>query len=121
MLDSYSAMQEVASRGPQYAVIGNVRPGEARVQLTADADAAERTRDSWIGSGYYQVRVFPPLSAEDLTVLAAERDRAAEVGREATARLKAGVLRALEEGRSEAEVARTAGIDRMTLRAWAGK
>jgi DNA-binding CsgD family transcriptional regulator len=40
---------------------------------------------------------------------------------EKTKELKTEVLRALAEGRAEAEVARAAGIDRMTVRKWAGK
>lgn len=118
---NYKAMEEVAGRGPHYAVIGNIRPGEARVLKTAYPELAEKFRDEFIANGYYQVRVFPPIGAVDLAELAKERGRAIEVEREVTARLRAAALRALEEGRAEAEVARTAGIDRMTMRAWAGK
>jgi predicted transcriptional regulator len=31
------------------------------------------------------------------------------------------VLRAAEHGRAEAEIARSAGVDRQTVRAWLGK
>lgn len=41
--------------------------------------------------------------------------------RDSIAALKAGVLEALAAGMSEQEAARRAGVDRMTVRAWAGK
>jgi DNA invertase Pin-like site-specific DNA recombinase len=40
---------------------------------------------------------------------------------EKTSILRAAVLRAVEENRAEAEIAREAGIDRMTVREWSGK
>jgi hypothetical protein len=57
----------------------------------------------------------------DLAKLGQERRDAQRALDEKTAILKAAVLRALEKGRAEAEVARTAGVDRMTVRKWAGK
>lgn len=65
--------------------------------------------------------VDPPVGSIDLAKLGRERMDAKRAFEEKTAILRAGVLRALGEGRAEAEVARTAGVDRMTVRKWAGK
>jgi hypothetical protein len=116
------ARQQVDARGPRYAVIGKIRSDEARTEYADTGEQAERIRrefeQEW---GYYQVHVYPPDGSLDLTSLATERRRAQTAEREATAKLRAGVLRALEAGRAEAEVARQAGVDRMTVRSWAGK
>lgn len=118
------AHQRVKERGPRWAVWGQIRQGEARVDYADTADQAEMIRE-WFenpdGCGYYQVRVHAPDGSVNLATLGRERADAKRKFDEATAVLRAGVLRALEEGRAEAEVARTAGVDRMTVRKWAGK
>ena len=59
--------------------------------------------------------------AADLAVLARDRDDAVAALDERTAILRAAVVRALEGGASEAAVARVAGLNRLTVRRWAGK
>lgn len=117
-----SALQDVRDRGPRWAVYGQIRTHEARVQYADTAERAEAIRkefeDTW---GYHHVKVHPPVGSVDLAKLGRERADARRVLDEKTAILRAGVLRALEDGRAEAEVARTAGVDRMTVRKWAGK
>lgn len=116
-----TAWQQVQERGPRYAVYGNLRPGEAQTMYAVTAELAEEIREDFEGRGYYQVKVWPPAGSVDLAKLGRERAEAKRTFDEKTAILRAGVLRALEEGRAEAEVARTAGIDRQTVRTWAGK
>lgn len=117
------ARQQVAERGPRWAVYGQIRPGEAIVQYADTAEAAEQLRDEFEagGRGYHQVKVHPPVGSIDLAELGRERADAKRLYDEKNAIVRAGVLRALEDGRAEAEVARTAGVDRMTVRKWAGK
>lgn len=118
------AHRRINGRGPRYAIFGVIRPGEARTEYADTAERAEQIRekfedpDEW---GYRQVQVYPPVGAVDLTALGEARRAAKEAFDETTAVLRAGVLRALEAGRAEAEVARAAGVDRMTVRSWAGK
>lgn len=116
-----AAYQMIQERGPRYAVIGSIRQGESAVNYTDTAEGAEKYRQSYEDSGYYQIRVHPPVGSIDLAKLGRDRADANRDFGEKTAILKAAVLRALEEGRAEAEIARTAGIDRMTVRTWAGK
>ena len=61
--------------------------------------------------------------AERVSLESLGRDRATavEMLAERTALLRVGVLQALEAGESESGVARQAGVDRMTVRKWAGK
>lgn len=121
MMTSNHAYDMVNERGPRYAVIGHIRQGESEVRYGDTAEVAERIRESHERSGYYQIHVYPPVGSIDLGKLGRDRDAAKRAFDEATAILRAAVLRALDEGRAEAEVARTAGVDRMTVRAWAGK
>lgn len=61
------------------------------------------------------------MTATDLTAAGEDlRAARARLG-EATETARAAALRALDEGRAEAEVARVLGVDRMTVRKWAGK
>lgn len=57
----------------------------------------------------------------DLADLGHRRREARAALDTATEALRAGVLRALEGGMPEAEAARRAGVDRMTVRKWQGK
>jgi len=111
----------VANRGPRWAVFACIRQGEATAEYADTADAAERLRERFQDARYYQVSVYPPQGGVDLAALGRDRAAAERNLRDKTAVLRAGVLRALEDGRAEAEVARTADVDRMTVRKWAGK
>lgn len=110
-----------AERGPRYLVSGTVRRGECVAHYAATAEQAERLHDQFVELGYYQIKVEPPEDSVDLQALGRGRRDAKRIFDEATAILRAGVLRALEAGRSEVEVAAAAGVDRMTVRSWAGK
>ena len=119
-----TAEQKIADRGPRWAVYGIVRPGEARVQYADTAEWAERIQAEFEDPnnyGYRNVRVYPPDGSIDLGELGRARAEAKRAYNEATELLRAGVLRAIEEGRNEAEIARTGLVDRMTVRKWAGK
>lgn len=124
--------EQIDARGPRFAVVGSIRPGEKRLEYWYTAEQAEKARESFTETwGYYQVRVYPPIGAINLDALGQERIDAKRVFDEKTSILRAAVLRSLEgftdengteiPPRSEAEVARVAGVDRMTVRAWAGK
>jgi hypothetical protein len=115
------AMDAVAARGPRYAVLGAIRPGEVMLAFAVTAELAERERERQEEAGYRQVHVYPPVGAPDLAPLRRAREDARRALDDATSILRAGVVRALEGGRAEAEVARSAGVDRMTIRRWAGK
>ncbi|MCW2765686.1 MAG: hypothetical protein JWO11_1645 [Nocardioides sp.] len=121
MLSLSRALEQVEQRGPRYAVMGTIRRDEMALAYADTAEAAERTRERYEEDGYRQVRVHPPQGSIDLSALGRDRADAKRVLDEKTAILRAGVLRALEENRAEAEVARQAGVDRMTVRSWAGK
>jgi hypothetical protein len=109
------------ARGPRWAVVGTIRQGENVGEYADTAERAEAIQARYQETGYYQVQVYPPEGSVDLGELGRARADAKRAADEATAILRAGVLRALEEGREETEVARTAGVDRQTVRAWAGK
>ncbi|GAA0739286.1 hypothetical protein Drose_04095 [Dactylosporangium roseum] len=115
------ALEMIEQRGPRFAVIGNIRRGQSMVSYADTGEQAERIRETFVESSYYQIKVHPPVGSVDLAGLGRDRSDAKAAYDEATAILRAGVLRALEEGREETEVARTAGVDRQTVRAWAGK
>jgi DNA-directed RNA polymerase specialized sigma24 family protein len=115
------AWEMVQERGPRWAVRGSIRAGQARAEYADTAEQAETIRERFEEYSYYQVQVYPPLGGIDLAKLGRTRQDAQRALADATSLLRAGVLRALEEGRSEAEVARSAGVDRMTVRSWAGK
>jgi hypothetical protein len=112
----------IEQRGPRWVVRGNTRPGEYRASYAVTAEAAESLRERFEGDGLYQVAVTPPEGSWNLGRLGRERDDAREALRDATEKLKAAAIAAVNgEGRAEAEVARQSGIDRMTLRDWLGK
>lgn len=109
------------ARGPRWAVTGTIRQGEHTGAYADTGEGAEAVRARYEQTGYYQVQVYPPQGSVDLSALGQARAAAKVAYDEATAILRAGVLRALEEDRDETEVARTAKVDRQTVRAWAGK
>lgn len=61
------------------------------------------------------------VDAADLSSVGRDRRAALAAAADSTERLKAAAVSAIDDGRSEAEVARQAGVDRMTVRAWLGK
>jgi len=110
-----------SNRGPRWFISARVR---AREYCGGYADTAEQAeqRRAWLDNeGYQQIQVEAPHGSVDLGALGRVRADAKRAYDEATAILRAGVLRALEERREETEIARTAGVDRQTVRAWAGK
>lgn len=121
MFSKTTAWQRVQERGPRYAVMGGIRPDEAETRYADTGEQAERVRDIMLESRYRNVQVYPPDGSVDLARLGRDRAEAKRVFDEQTAILRAGALRALEDGRAEAEVARTAGVTRKTVRRWAGK
>lgn len=125
MFGQKTALRRIEQRGPRYAVYGVIRAGEARTEYADTAEQAERIRASFEDPrdcGYRQVKVHPPEGSVDLAALGQARAKAKATFDEATAVLRAAVLRALEQpGSSEVQVAREAGVDRMTVRKWAGK
>lgn len=88
----------------------------------------EKVRDqhaemtAWLQRYSYGDNPYPAVAASvDLAALGRDRAEAAEFLAERTALLRVGVLQALDAGDSEVAVARAAGVDRMTVRKWAGK
>ncbi len=112
-------MDLVKERGPRYAITGSLSRGLGRIIYADTAEAAKRAEAQL--DGCHDIHIYPPEGSVDLGLLGRARHDAKTAFDEATATLRAGVLRALEDGRAEAEVARAAGVDRMTVRAWAGK
>jgi hypothetical protein len=121
MYSKETAFTRISTRGPRWVVAGTLRPNEIVAEYAETAQAAEKLREQFEAQNYRQVRVYPPQGGVDLAKLGRERAEAWRRYTEATDILRAGVLRALEEERSENEISRTAGIDRQTVRAWAGK
>jgi|SRR5687768_2189061 len=124
MYTKHAARQELDARGPRYAVWVELGKDEAQVIYADTATQAETIRENRLAeySGNEQrVRLYPPAVSVSLTEAASEREQAKKVFSEKTAYVKALALQALEGGRAEAEVAREARVDRMTIRSWAGK
>jgi hypothetical protein len=121
MINTAHMLELVAARGPRWAVSATIRPNEHRVDYCLTRDAADARAEQLRGEKHYQIQVHPPEGEVDLARLGQDRADASVVLAERTAVLRAGVLRALEAGDSEVSVARTAGVDRMTVREWAGK
>ncbi|MDF2969264.1 MAG: hypothetical protein K0Q93_3042 [Nocardioidaceae bacterium] len=116
--------QFVDERGPRYLVEGTIRRDEFAVTYADTAEQAEKIRDRYENDGYRNIKVhLPDLPGMEIDLARYGRELAAarrEV-EEATAIVRAAVIRAAEQGRAEAEIARTAGVDRMTVRKWVGK
>lgn len=121
MIDTAHMSELVAARGPRWAVSATIRPGEHRIDYCLTRDSADATAERLRAEKHYQVKVHPPAGEVDLAKLGRDRADASVVLAERTSILRAAVLRALEAGDSEVSVARTAGVDRMTVREWAGK
>lgn len=121
MIGSRTLNAMIAERGPRWLVSAVVRQGEHMAEYADTAERAEEIRDRYQRGRYRRIQVHPPQGSVDLAALGRRRAETRRAYEDATAVLRAAVLRALEEGRAEAEVARTAGVDRMTVRSWAGK
>lgn len=120
-VSTWKLLELIDARGPRFAVTGGVRADENRIAYTATAEDAERIRGEWTALNYRRVTVYDPTGTADLAALRQARDAAKDDYDERQSILRAGVLRALEAGGAEAAVAREAGVDRMTVRSWAGK
>ncbi len=121
MPSTTSISKRIGERGPRWIVTGDIRPGEALYDYANTAEVADRLSTMYEEQGYRNVRIYAPVGSVDLAALGRARTEAERVLAEHTAMLRAGVLRALEAGRSESEVALTGGINRSTVRKWAGK
>lgn len=124
MISIKSMTRMVTERGPRYAVTATIRGGEFAAAYALDAEAAEQRFEQYKSEGCRDIKVHvPDVPAFDIDLVAYGRDRtqAQTVLAEKTEILRAAVLRAAELGRAEAEIARSAGVDRMTVRSWLGK
>jgi hypothetical protein len=127
MHTSEEARKKVAERGPRFAVTGNIRQGEVYWQYADTAEKADALRDHMQDvDGYYQVTVYPPQEFSDTVQLihglVRERDQAKTALDDVTGRLRAVMVRLVNQGAlSESEAARRANVDRMTIRNWLGK
>lgn len=121
MYSKTTAWDQVTDRGPRWAVMGTIRPHEAITEYADTADRAETIREQFADIGYHQIQVYPPAGSVNLAELGRRRTDARRAYDEAREILRAGVIRAIEDGRSEAEVARSAGVTRDTVRTWVGK
>lgn len=117
-----TARQRVKDRGPRWAVMGTIRPGEAETRYAVTAIDAEKIQTQFLDDGRYQIRVHPPEDTANLSALGRQLADARAAVRDITQQVQAAVIHAVTvDGRAEAEVARQAGVDRMTVRGWLGK
>lgn len=117
------ALRAVDARGPRYCVQAEAG-GAFTVSFHLDSASAEAKCDQLEDEGGWRFTVHPPrVAGFDIDLAGYGRDRlqAQAALAEATGILRAAVLRATELGRAEAEIARAAGVSRMTVRAWTGK
>lgn len=124
MYTKHEARLQLDARGPRYAIWVELGKDSAQVIYADTATQAEKVRENRLAeySGNEQrVQLHPPAGSISLTDAASEREKVKEALAEKTAFVKALALQALEGGRAEAEVAREARVDRMTIRSWAGK
>lgn len=118
-----SAIEE---RGARYCITGIIRGGEFTYRYASTSEQAETIREDFTEKQKYrQVRVHPPVFdmdvAEELSKLGNERAELKRAEREVTDKLRATVHRAAARGLAEADIARRADVDRMTVRKWLGK
>ena len=126
MLSHADINKAVAERGARYCVTATIRQGEFAYSYADTGDAAEKISDDYQETwGYRSIRIHPPVFdvdlAAELTKLGRERADLKQAEREVTAKLRATVLRAAEHSFAEADIARRANVDRMTVRKWLGK
>lgn len=123
-IDPTTAKKLIAGRGPRWAVQVGLHGGRRTVHFTDTGERAEAIYDRHVEEGGYLLaytKVYPPTGSGDLSALGRARQDAKRAFDEATEILRAAVMRAIEDGRSESEIARDAGVDRMTVRKWQGK
>lgn len=118
----------INQRGPRYCVSADItghRGNHGHVLYAETAEKAEEMREKWDDEGGYQnIKVhLPDIAGFDINLAGYGRARKEALAKaaEATEILKAAVQRAADVGRAEAEIARAAEVDRMTVRAWLGK
>lgn len=126
MLGYTGLQQAIEDRGGRYCVTATIRPNEYAYSYADTGEQAEKIRDDYQDNWHYrQIRIHPPTVdmdvAQELAALGTERSRLRAAEREATAKLRAMVLRAAARGLAEADIARRAEVDRMTVRKWLGK
>lgn len=124
--DQAEINQAVAARAARYCITGTIRRGEKTYTYASTSEIAEQIRKSYEEDWhYYAVRIHPPVEdmdvAAELARLGEQRATLKRQERETTEQLKATVLRAAERDFAEADIARRANIDRMTVRTWLGK
>jgi DNA-directed RNA polymerase specialized sigma24 family protein len=126
MLSHADIAKALEDRGARYCITGTIRPGEFAYSYADTGEQAEKIRvnyqDNW---RYYNLRIHPPVFDEDLaaelTKLGEKRAELKRTEQEVTSKLRATVLRAAEHSFAEADIARRANVDRMTVRKWLGK
>lgn len=124
MVTVQSLQRMQAKRGPHYLVHGADRRNEPIARYADTLDEAERIAERMRTDGLRQVQVLPPreqITLDDVSRYGDAYSRAQDAAEGAKATLRAAVHRAVESGASESEIAREAGITRMTVRAWIGK
>lgn len=125
MLGIQQLTQAVNDRGARYCVTGTIRGGEFTYRYADTSERAEEIREAYTSQHYRSVRVHPPTFDMDVTAelekLGAERAQLKQAEQETTSKLRATVHRAAARGFAEADIARRAGVDRMTVRKWLGK
>lgn len=115
----------VEDRGARYCITGTIRGGEFAYRYAETGERAEEIRENYEQQHYRSVRVHPPTFDLDVTdeleKLGAERARLKQAEQEVTGKLRATIHRAAARGLAEADIARRANVDRMTVRKWLGK
>lgn len=115
-----------AQRGPRHLVYGTVRRDEFRAVYATSAAQAEQEAARLEADRLRQVRIVAPATVEDdhadvlresALVWRAARDAEVDLRQQ----LAAAIIAAVEDGMSESEAARLAGVDRMTVRSYLGK
>lgn len=121
MLSLAAALDQIASRGPRFAVVGTIRRDELRLEFADTSARAEEIADRMRGDRLHQVRVHVPVGDPDLGAIGRALAAARMAERDAAALARAAALRADEAGTPEAAIARELGVNRMTVRSWLGK
>lgn len=125
MLSHADIAKAIENRGARYCVTGTIRPGEFAYGYADTGEQAEKIREDYQDNRRYGIRIHPPVFdadvAAELAKLGQERADLKRAEREVTNKLRATVLRAAERSFAEADIARRASVDRMTVRKWLGK
>lgn len=126
MLSHTDIAKALENRGARYCITGTIRPGELAYSYADTGEQAEKIRDDYQDNWrYYNLRIHPPVFdvdvADELARLGKERAELKRAEQEVTAKLRATVLRAGERNFADADIARRANVDRMTVRKWLGK